>query len=412
MSEKKRLGIYGGTFSPPHLGHLRAAKAFAAQAKLDELLIMPTFLPPHKDAAGDVSPDSRLEMCRLAFCGLEKTSVSDFEILKGGKSYTYLTLEEFSGEDRELFFLVGTDMFLTLDKWRNPEIIFSLAKIAFIRRENDNALNEEIEAKREEYKAKYGAEILSIDTDVTEISSTDIRNMILSGEDTSVVLDVRVRNYIDKKLLYRFDSTEKGLADLRERLKAYLSPSRYSHTLGVERAAVKIAEYCLPEMKLSAAVAALLHDVAKELPEEELLEILKGDSSITKEDLSSPKLYHAFAAPFIIKRDFPEFAAEDILSAVFNHTTGKADMTLFDEIIFAADYIEEGRAYPECIKAREELYSKLDEKSEKRSIEALHECALAELINTEKHISARGGVLNSRTLSAKEYIENKINKSR
>ncbi len=408
MTKKKRLGIFGGTFNPPHLGHIRAAEAFIDSIKLDELLIMPTFLPPHKESSDVMDAASRLEMCKIAFSHLKNTNVSDFEIKRGGKSYTYITLTELSGEDRELFFLMGTDMFLTLDSWKKPEIICSLANIALIRRESDPKTEKKIDQKTELYKEKYGAKIFGVKAKITEISSTEIRDMILSGADSSEYLSDEIRGYIDKKHIYRTAFSERMLSELREAVKHLMSEERYRHTLGVERAAVKIAEYCAPRLKSELAAAALLHDAAKELGHEELLKIIMKNRSVTAEDIKSPKLYHAFAAPYIIKRDFSHFADKRILSAVFNHTTGRAGMTLFDEIIFVADYIEDTRKYPECIKAREALFSSFDKKSRRNNILALHRCALAEIINTESHLLKKGEPLNSRTAKSKEYIIEKL----
>ena len=113
-----RIGIYGGTFSPPHNGHLAAARAFMEQMWLDILYVIPAAIPPHKQMAEPVSAADRLEMCRRAFAGMEGVYVSDMEIRRGGKSYTVDTLRELSGDDRRLFLLCGTDMVLTLDEWR------------------------------------------------------------------------------------------------------------------------------------------------------------------------------------------------------------------------------------------------------------------------------------------------------
>jgi nicotinate-nucleotide adenylyltransferase len=108
---KIRLGIYGGTFSPPHLGHVSAARSFVRGADLDKLIIMPDFTPPHKLDFGNATAEDRLEMCRIAFADVPCTEVSDFEILRGGKSYTYVTLEAFAKENVDLFFLCGTEAF-------------------------------------------------------------------------------------------------------------------------------------------------------------------------------------------------------------------------------------------------------------------------------------------------------------
>ena len=102
---KKRVGSFGGTFNPPHVGHIEAAKAFSKGAELDSLLIMPAFIPPHKEYTSTVSCEQRLEMCKIAFANVDNANVSDLEISRGGKSYTYLTLQELRAADIDLFFL-------------------------------------------------------------------------------------------------------------------------------------------------------------------------------------------------------------------------------------------------------------------------------------------------------------------
>lgn len=203
-SEKRieRIGIYGGTFNPPHLGHRAAAEAFLSQLSLDRLLVIPTFLPPHKNILSPVSESDRLEMTKLAFRDLEKTEVSDREIRRGGKSYTYLTLEELSGEGRKLFLLVGTDMFLSMNEWKYPERIFSSAALVCARRENEIHSEAEILSKKSEYEEKYGAEIHLLRNQVIEISSTELREAIRSGNRTAGMLAPQVMEYIRRKRLY------------------------------------------------------------------------------------------------------------------------------------------------------------------------------------------------------------------
>ena len=198
--KKMRVGIFGGTFNPPHIGHVEAAKAFQVGAKLDKLIIMPAFLPPHKIHDNTVTSIERLEMCKLAFKDLSNTEVSDLEILRGGKSYTYLTLQELTSYDTELYFLCGTDMILTMDTWKNPDIIFSLAEICYIRREKDSETTERIRTKCNDYLKKYGASIIPIDAEVIEISSSEIRSNV---DSMSKYLSTAGADYICKAGLYR-----------------------------------------------------------------------------------------------------------------------------------------------------------------------------------------------------------------
>ncbi len=197
---KVKVGIYGGTFNPPHIGHVCAAKEFCSQMLLDKLIIIPSFIPPHKEYKSDVTHNERLEMCKIAFSGLKKTEISDIEIKRGGRSYTYLTLEELNDKDSDLYLLCGTDMYLSLDTWKNPEQIFSMAKICYIRRENDIENIELIKSKTNDYVKKYNAEIFAIDANVIEVSSTEIREDIKSNYR---FLSDELVEYITERKLYK-----------------------------------------------------------------------------------------------------------------------------------------------------------------------------------------------------------------
>ena len=197
-----RIGIYGGTFSPPHNGHLAAARAFMEQMWLDILYVIPDALPPHKEMADPVSAADRLEMCRRAFGGMEGVYVSDMEIRRGGKSYTVDTLRELAGEDRRLFLLCGTDMVLTLDEWREPAEIFRLCYPVYIRREADPSLDALLIRKIAEYQEKYGKVVRRIVTEPLTISSTEIRKKLRAGESVGDLLRPAVEAYIRDKHLY------------------------------------------------------------------------------------------------------------------------------------------------------------------------------------------------------------------
>ena len=198
----RKVGIFGGTFNPPHLGHVSSAEAFVKYVDLDELIIMPDYLPPHKVADALVSADDRMQMCNLAFSHIDKVKISDLEISRGGKSYTAVTLTELSSPDTRLYFLCGTDMFLTLDRWYDFKTIFNLAVICYVRRESDEKTGLEIERKKEEYKEKYNASIIEIPSDVVAVSSSELRGEILCGRDNRL-LPKCVCDYIEAKGLYK-----------------------------------------------------------------------------------------------------------------------------------------------------------------------------------------------------------------
>lgn len=197
-----RIGIYGGTFSPPHNGHVQAAKAFMEQMWLDFLYVIPTALPPHKEMEISVDASHRLEMCQRAFAGIEGIYVSDMEIRRGGRSYTVDTLRELSGEDRRLFLLCGTDMMLTLDQWRSPEEIFRLCYPVYIRREKDPSLDGKIVQKIGEYQQKYGKVVRRIVTEPLEISSECVRATLRENASVSGMIPPLVEKYIRDNHLY------------------------------------------------------------------------------------------------------------------------------------------------------------------------------------------------------------------
>ena len=197
-----RVGIYGGTFSPVHNGHVAAAKAFMEQMWLDVLYVIPTGVTPHKQMDSEVTAAQRLAMCELAFADIEGVIVSDMEIRREGKSYTVDTLQALSGQDRRLFLLMGTDMMLTLGSWRSPERIFELCYPVYVRRESDRAMDDEIVQKIALYHQTYGKVVRKIVTDPIEVSSTQVREAIRRGLGIDALVPARVAAYIKENGLY------------------------------------------------------------------------------------------------------------------------------------------------------------------------------------------------------------------
>jgi len=199
----ERIAIYGGTFNPPHLAHVSACKAFCNALRPNKLLIIPDFLPPHKEISGNVTSEDRLEMTRLAFDVIPEAVVSDMEMKRGGRSYTAITLGELKTEHNELYFLCGTDMFLSLESWYRPDIIFSLATICYVRRENDKENDIRLLNAEALYKEKYNAKIIAIKADVIELSSSEIRAKIENNRDVCNLLPENVNSYIQKRGIYK-----------------------------------------------------------------------------------------------------------------------------------------------------------------------------------------------------------------
>ena len=198
-----RVGIYGGTFSPVHNGHVAAAKAFMEQMWLDILYVIPTGVTPHKDMKGNATAADRLEMCRLAFEGVEGVIVSDLEMKREGKSYTVDTLRELYDPEGRLFLLMGTDMLMTLDQWREPDEIFRLCYPVYVRRETDGELDAPIVEKIKSYQDNYGKVVRRIVTPAIELSSTDVRTAVAEGFPIEGAVPPAVAAYIRERGLYR-----------------------------------------------------------------------------------------------------------------------------------------------------------------------------------------------------------------
>ena len=208
MNKKQKLGIYGGSFSPIHCGHVNAARLFIDSAELDKMLIMPTHISPHKDPITEATPLQRFEMAKLAFSDDEyyksgRLEVSDYELLRDGRSYTVYTVQHFATEERELYLLVGTDMFLTLDKWYCAADILSLCDIVLMRRENDREMYAKIKEKMKSMQRDFGARVHEIEEPPIIASSTEIREKLRLGQDVSGLIPDEVIRYIKKYDLYR-----------------------------------------------------------------------------------------------------------------------------------------------------------------------------------------------------------------
>ncbi len=196
-----RIGLFGGTFSPPHVGHVRAARCFLEDGELDRLIVMPTYISPHKVQDDYGTPEVRLDLARLAFDGIG--TVSDYEIAQGGKSYTYLTLRYLRSvyPDAELCLCVGEDMFLSLDTWREAEELMKGAQILCLMRENGS--DSIVRAAKAEFEEVYGARIKILKYSPLPVSSSEIRQKCADGEDFSNLVTKEVYAYIKENNLYK-----------------------------------------------------------------------------------------------------------------------------------------------------------------------------------------------------------------
>jgi nicotinate-nucleotide adenylyltransferase len=361
-----RIGIYGGTFNPPHLGHLTAAESVFRMLKLDKLFLIPAGLPPHKELpAGSATSEQRLEMTRLAGeqLGLgNRVQVLDMELKREGRSFTADTLavlKEQYPED-ELWLLMGTDMFLTLQAWKSPEKILSLAGIAaFGRTEADS---EELFAIQREYLKKTypQARIFTLTIpDVVDVSSTELREKLAKGCGGELLAPA-VYGYILRENLYRtnLDLKNLSLEQLRPIALSYLKHKRIPHVLGTEQEAIRLAQRYGADVE-KARRAALLHDCTKKLEMEEQLALCETyGMELDELEQVALKLLHSKTGAAIARDVFG--VDDEIYSAIYYHTTGRAGMTLLEKIIYLADYIEPTRDFPDVDVLRKACYEDLD----------------------------------------------------
>jgi nicotinate-nucleotide adenylyltransferase len=197
------VGILGGTFNPPHLGHLVIAQEALAQLNLDRVVLMPVFSPPHKRAAEGQDPGARarLELCRLAVADDDRFEVSDLEVRRQGPSFTVDTLRELHERDPEhaLIFIVGGDMAASLPRWREPEAVLALARLAVAERSG---------VRRSRLARRLGGlagadRVVFFDMPRIDLSSSEIRARVAAGRPIRYLVPGAVAEAIRARGYYR-----------------------------------------------------------------------------------------------------------------------------------------------------------------------------------------------------------------
>jgi len=391
-----KIGIYGGAFNPPHLGHLAAARAAADALGLDKLVFVPTGAPPHKDLPWDMpQPSQRLEMVELAADQLlrpELTQVWAVELERPGKSYTSDTLKcaRKQWPEDELWLLVGSDMFFTLQDWHQPEKVMEMAKIcAFGRAASDTRTR--LDAQAEFLEERFGARVAIIDVPgLVEISSSRLREGLILGEGRQQ-LPPAVYGYILREKLYgtRADLFRLNKEDLRCVSWSMVKARRLAHIRGTEETAAKLAvRWGADEEKLRRA--AILHDCTKYLTMEEHL-ALCDEYGVELDEMErvTEKLMHAKTGAVKARYMFGE--DDEVYNAIFYHTTARANMSLAEKIIYIADYIEPNRDFPEVEVLRALAFEDLDEAM-----------AMGTLLSIQE-MRERDRAIHHNTLEAYEY---------
>lgn len=342
----ERIGIFGGTFNPVHIGHIQAAKQALTALHLDRVLLIPDHIAPHKELpTGSPTPQQRLDMLRIAVQDCPGLEISDIELRREGVSYTYLTIQELKRmyPHDQLVLLMGTDMFTSFDSWRNPEEILKNASLGVFCR-GDKKEKQAIAAQKERMEA-MGAQVELAHNDVIAISSTQMRRL-LAFRCAGSFLPEGVLEYIREYRLYNTRAQWKNLPmeALEPIVLSLLNPNRVAHVLGCRDTAVALAKRWGAD-ETDAARAGILHDITKAIDGPLQLTLCEAYGKIL-DDFSRkyPKTLHAITGSLVAERIFGENKA--VVDAIAYHTTGKADMNLLEMIIYVADYMEPNRDFP------------------------------------------------------------------
>ncbi len=343
---KQRIALFGGTFDPVHNGHVRLAREFAKRLSLDKVILMPTFVPPHKLKTEMAPAIDRLAMCRLACEPYEELTVSDWEINRRGASFTVFTLEALQEKfpKAELFLLMGADMFLTLTTWYRFADIARMATLCAAPRDKADAAVLRAYARDLQ---QQGARCIIEEIPAIELSSTAVRQKVQSGEPLSGLVPANVEEYITEKQVYAanktYRNTEEQYLDI---LRGRLTPKRFAHSLAVAEQAKHLAKQygCDPE---KAYTAGLLHDILKDTDGDSQLQIMKEFGILLDVvEQQAPKLWHARAGALFLEHIL-NITDREILDPVRYHTTGRAGMTLPDIVLYLADFTSADRNYPD-----------------------------------------------------------------
>ena len=388
-----KIGILGGSFHPIHNGHLDMARSARDALGLDMVLLMVDRVPPHKALAQGATSEQRYRMVQLACEGETGFVASDWELNQTGTSYTALTLTHLAEEhpDDELYFIMGSDMLRSLTTWYHPEIVCEKAHLICICRAGQDGGEAEAAAH---VKEQYGADVTLLPP-VRELSSTEIRDRLMSARPITGLVPQAVEWYIYEQALY----VSEPLVSLTNAMRDVLKPRRFRHVIGVEMTAVQLSENLGADGQ-KARLAALLHDCAKYLSLEEQAALAKRDGS-TLDPQTDHMILHAPAGAALARERYG-ITDQAVLEAIRYHTTGTEDMTLLDEIIWAADIIEPGRDHPAVEKHRSLLLTAKDQMTFEKGL-------LLVFNDNICYIQNSGQNLNPASLRARDALARKTN---
>lgn len=316
--------IFGGAFDPPHIQHVKMCESAMKQLGIERLVIVPTLSPPHKEA-GYLSFADRCNLVRIAFYGLN-CEIDDIEQVRGKDNYSACVLPLLKQKYGDIVYLIGGDSFKYLNTWYKPSAVVSVCPIAVVGREG----YDDRRIVAQELENTIGGEYILLDYVGKDVSSSVVRAKLLLGEKPCEI-DEKVYDYL--KINNLFCKYEHAV----DKLRSYQTDELFEHSKAVVKTAIDLnSKHHLKQDFDKVFLASLLHDNAKQRPSLDGLDVPK--------DSVGTSVLHQFLGAEKAKRDFG-IEDEDILSAIRCHTTAKANMTVFEKLIYTADSLSIDRQY-------------------------------------------------------------------
>lgn len=375
LSDMSAKAIFGGSFDPPTNAHTELVKNLSL--RFDEVIVVPAYVSPFKRGGALLDGRERIKLLKRLFSDLSNVVVSDYELSMGGTSYSYKTaLNFYDGKDK-LYFVIGSDGLSSLDKWARTDILKETVIFYVVERPYFPVKAEALQ------KAKKMFDVQLAPFQGLEGSSSLLRAAVAFGKQAEIVPGI-VADYIAERGLYREYEYITARYDEFD-----IKPSRREHIYRTAKAAIILAKLNGADTDKTTR-AALLHDIGKYVGPERLKAL--GIDCGKEADALPESCRHQITGAAIAEKLFKE-RDKDVLAAIRTHTTGAERMSLLQKIIFAADYIEDGRDFMGINEIRAAVYDNLD-----RGIKLIFE-------NTIDYLRTNGQEIAPVTLKAYEYLK-------
>ena len=389
----ERIGIFGGTFNPPHIGHILGAQEAVEALCLDRLLLIPDRHSPHKELPQDTpSWEHRLEMLRMS------VSTSKLEVLtleQESPSYAYLTVEtvkrKFPGA--KLYWLLGSDKLASVPQWKQAEFLRQQVTLAVLYR-GEKGEREQVLVQTQMLRER-GYAVETVENRARRISSTHMRRL-LQLECVGDQLPQGVEDYIRTHGLYGTKENYRQLPmeRLEQVVLRLLNSNRVNHVLGCRDTCVALAKRWGAD-ETDAARAGLLHDITKALDGPDQLTLCRAYGKLLDEfSMKYPKTLHALTGSLVAGRIFGE--NEQVVQAICHHTTGRANMSLLEKIVYVADYMEPNRDFPGVERLRCLAFEDLDK------------ALLLGLNMTLEHLARQGSEVSPQSQEAIAWLQSRV----